>query len=898
MAQKIRLAFLLLFLFINLVFKANGQYLNYPTDLQPNSVQYYPNNYNIPNVGGFFNVKNFGAKGDGVTDDTRAIQAAMDANRAGVNTGGALDYFYPRPKTVYFPKGTYLVSKNFVWIGQAMMLMGQGKGQTIIKLKNSAAGFTNAGAPKAVIKTSEGFHEFNNYIKDLTVNVGSGNPGAIGIDFIANNTGGIINVEVKSEDRQGSTGISMMRSYPGPCMLKNISINGFDYAIKTGRAEYSITFENIAISNQRIAGIENISNILMFRKLTSTNTVPVIRNLNRSGMITVLDSEFKGGNGSGSAIDNIDGSLFARNVVTSGYQSAIKNKGTVVSGTSVKEYVNGAVSKLFPGNSASLNLPVEETPEYHENDMTKWAEISSGYYNDTRTWAATINSGKPVIYFKTGTYMASNQTYNVPLSVRIFKGFGSVINEGNQFGMKLVVKEGDENSPPLIIEHFGRGVTIEHLCKRPVVIKHSHIRDYIGSPQAGKLFMEDVVLKSTLTLHPQQKVWARQFNSEIPSTRILNNGGNLWLLGIKTELAGTVIKTTNCGNTELLGGLIYPVKPFSSPEVAFVAENANQSLIFGASAYNTSYMYPIMVREKQNGITKDLKFGGQIRYIMPLYVGYDPACAGTAAPAAATLPTNTAYRINAGGPQVTNSIGTFVADAYFSGSSTLKLSNAIAGTTNDAMYQSVRHATVGNSTFSYAIPVSNGQYKVVLHFAELGYTSIDKRVFDVAIENTKVLDNYDIVKSVGANTADIKTFTSNVTDGTLKIDFIGLYSEGAKGLPKVSAIEVVKTTTASRVEVNAAIEKAEVLAIQDKFELFPNPAVDNLNIRNNALTDLTANVEIKNLAGQTVYKASNVVFMAGGIQNFSKLENLSSGVYILYLTGDNLLFTKKFILKK
>src|SRR5687768_8111492 len=132
MLQKKTLPAIFLIFLLNFLSQANAQYLTYPTNFSANSIQYYPDNYNIPNVGGFFNVKNFGAKGDGVTDDTRAIQAAMDANRKGVDTGGKSDYFYPRPKTVYFPKGTYLVSNNLVWIGQGMMLMGQGKGETVI----------------------------------------------------------------------------------------------------------------------------------------------------------------------------------------------------------------------------------------------------------------------------------------------------------------------------------------------------------------------------------------------------------------------------------------------------------------------------------------------------------------------------------------------------------------------------------------------------------------------------------------------------------------------------------------------------------------------------------------------------------------------------------------------
>lgn len=57
----------------------------------------------------FRNVKDYGAKGDGVTDDTAAINSAMsDGARCGNNCGSSTI----KPAIVYFPAGTYLVSSS------------------------------------------------------------------------------------------------------------------------------------------------------------------------------------------------------------------------------------------------------------------------------------------------------------------------------------------------------------------------------------------------------------------------------------------------------------------------------------------------------------------------------------------------------------------------------------------------------------------------------------------------------------------------------------------------------------------------------------------------------------------------------------------------------------------
>ncbi|KAG5723043.1 hypothetical protein E4T56_gene19809, partial [Termitomyces sp. T112] len=60
----------------------------------------------------FRNVKDFGAKGDGVTDDTHAINAAISSGgRCG---GGGCQSTTLTPAIVYFPKGTYVVSSPII----------------------------------------------------------------------------------------------------------------------------------------------------------------------------------------------------------------------------------------------------------------------------------------------------------------------------------------------------------------------------------------------------------------------------------------------------------------------------------------------------------------------------------------------------------------------------------------------------------------------------------------------------------------------------------------------------------------------------------------------------------------------------------------------------------------
>ena len=225
------------------------------------------------------------------------------------------------------------------------------------------------------------------------------------------------------------------------------------------------------------------------------------------------------------------------------------------------------------------------------------------------------------------------------------------------------------------------------------------------------------------------------------------------------------------------------------------------------------------------------------------------------------------YRINAGGGQVTNSIGVFASDAYYSPSpgNTSSTAADISGTTDDAIYQTDRYSST--KTLNYDFPVANGQYTVVLHFAEIYYTGQNNRIFDVSIEGNKVLDNYDILKKVAAYTATTETFTANVADGTLNIYFSSLQADGGANNPKISAIEIIKIGSMQAPDPQAIFKTKVVITDTTSTRLLqnftvrvnPNPAYDHFTFHTTSVNNKTLSLRIFSADGKLMESRKNLV---------------------------------------
>ena len=186
--------------------------------------------------------------------------------------------------------------------------------------------------------------------------------------------------------------------------------------------------------------------------------------------------------------------------------------------------------------------------------------------------------------------------------------------------------------------------------------------------------------------------------------------------------------------------------------------------------------------------------GTNYYYVVEALDGAGVSVASTQA--SATTPSaassNDIVAIHMGGPAVSNATGgdaSFVADEYFVGGGTSTSGNFVntTGVTNaapEAVYQTSR-----NGVFTYTVPglAPGAQYTVLLHFAETYFTAANARVFNVAINGTPVLTNFDIFAIAGANTALVEQFNATAnSSGQIVI----AYTNGGHDQPTASGIEI------------------------------------------------------------------------------------------------------------
>ena len=111
---------------------------------------------------GMINVKDYGATGDGVTNDTTSIQNALFAS--------------PDAKTVYFPAGTYMIN-NTLKIPDGITVKGEGNSSIIKLMDNSTVGVDPLGTTAYSVLTNSNWTvgQRNIQIKDIVIDANKSN---------------------------------------------------------------------------------------------------------------------------------------------------------------------------------------------------------------------------------------------------------------------------------------------------------------------------------------------------------------------------------------------------------------------------------------------------------------------------------------------------------------------------------------------------------------------------------------------------------------------------------------------------------------------------------------------------------------------------------------------------
>ena len=570
----------------------------------------------FPSCDSVINVKRppYNAKGDGVADDTSAIQSAIND-------------LMGQHRVLYFPEGEYLVSKTIRWSKKHSSgkeawghnwIQGQNPNRTIIRLKDGV--FTDSKNPLSIMWCG-GFGSadwFHNYIEGITFDIGADNAGAIALQFYSNNYGAVRNC--RFVDRSSHAAIGLDLSYNdmnGPLLVKNCKVDGFRVGIKTGHAVNSQTFEHVSLVNQGEAGFVNEGQAISVRRLFSRNRVPAVKTY---GTFALLDARLEGLPGAEAhpaVLSFNSGRIYVRDLSTMGYRRAIVSLQTPDQsvayrlqsdeqpegiGPRIDTYSSKRPLTLFESRTPHEPLPISEPPEVTNEPATSWANVvdfgadPTGTRDSSVAIQRAVDSGASTVFL--AGFFRIESTIEIRGKVSRILGTGGWIDYNKQVSPDFRVVDG--LSPSVHIEHLSSiNGGIEVNTRRTVCLKSLGAQRlwFTDKARGGQLFMEDVTTNN-LELN-EQKVWARQLNVENEGLHISNRAGDLWILGYKTERGGTLLQTSSGGRSEIIGGFSYTTTAGDLAPM-FVTEDASVFAFFAEVCY-TGNPFKTIIKERRSG---------------------------------------------------------------------------------------------------------------------------------------------------------------------------------------------------------------------------------------------------------------------------------------------------------
>jgi len=616
-----------------------------------------------------------------VTDDLNNLIADIYAN------GGH--------QVLYFPNGIYKISGEIKWYNVlswagGITFTGESRAGTIIKLADNTPVYSDPSDPKNMIYSGRAPGELSNnnniysVLSNITLDTGSGNPGAIAINFNANNTGGIKNVTIKSGDGQGAVGLDMGQyDSAGTILISQVLIEGFDLGFNFLNS--SIAFEHVTFKDIHDVAIFNSWGEIAARKITTQN-VNRVYNSDNGGYFSLLDSNLDG-LGGGTAID-IDAypmsHIFLRNISFSEFSYSVDDKSqrddkneiipNILTSSYISEWSNQLpfTSLGCPSTTKSLNLPVKETPVIAYEPLSEWVGVkdfgadpndiivqNNSITADGNQIQAALDDGASTVYFNNSYSFASfppmgfapdyilyRQDLNIPAHVkRIVGGHQRIV--GNEVLFRIydnaetITISGGSAGDTLIIEDLLIVADIVIADDRVVIFKNVYCGSGIltSLPNAnGDIYIEGCTF-GNMFIH-NCNVWARSLNMEsnrrefgsqvfIINDNLVNDNCKLWVLNNKSEGSDAIFKTINGGQTEIINFVLGSWLPDPTP--LFLVEDSDFSLVsLRVIAGNGTTEYSTLIQHVTNGDTLnvdkyDLGFQNHIAQRIYTYFGYIPS---------------------------------------------------------------------------------------------------------------------------------------------------------------------------------------------------------------------------------------------------------------------------------
>ncbi|EGS20359.1 exo-beta-1,3-glucanase-like protein [Thermochaetoides thermophila DSM 1495] len=415
-----------------------------------------------PNYKIFRNVKDYGAVGDGVTDDTAAINAAIsDGNRCGQGCSSQTT----TPALVYFPPGTYLVSKPIISYYYTQ-LVGDAISPPTLK---AAANFEGMAVIDADPYDENGnnwwtnqnnfFRQVRNFVIDLTAmpfEVGSGIHWQVAQATSLQNI--VFNMRTDGGDDNRQQGIFMDNGSGG--LMVDLVFNGGRYGAFFGNQQF--TTRNLTFNNCKTAIFMNWNWAWTFQDVKINNCEVGIDMSNGGpdgqtvGSVLLLDSHITNtGIGIKTAYDpaqpHTNGTLILDNVEMTGTPIAVQNDATgttIVDGNQKIAFfaqgrtyggsIGGTSGKAVQTTEQAIVKPnvlldpatgkvfTRSRPQYEDVPVSSFVSVKAngakgdGVTDDTDAIQAIFDSVTPeqIVYFDHGAYIIT-KTVRVPPNIRI-----------------------------------------------------------------------------------------------------------------------------------------------------------------------------------------------------------------------------------------------------------------------------------------------------------------------------------------------------------------------------------------------------------------------------------------------------------------------------------------------